>query len=183
MAPTFIPLVDLLKQRAELNQKIQAEVDTYAVPSISPIQHILLLTILGLLEVTDQPPMASDLLKLIPIGSKPRAVYAHLNILRKKGLITLKHTGTSQALIYPTEGACRLLGASYTHVPTVLNPTTAKALIFIQTYVKKHRKFPTHQQINSHLGRAYESAGDILNTLLKNKYLDQKDGKWVLLNS
>jgi hypothetical protein len=103
--------------------------------------------------------------------------------LRKKGLIELKLTGVSPALIFPTKKACLLFNVPYTYNPTALNPTHEKALSFIKNHVAKTGHFPSHEEINLSLGRTYKAAGDILYALEKNKFIKKEGDKWALLST
>ena len=183
MGSAHADLYQLLKDRAELELKIHEASLRSCLPGLTPAQSIVLSTIFGFMESTGNPPMASDVMPTISPGSKTRSLFYYLPTLKKAGLISIKKTGISPGLIYPTEKACRLVGVPFSHVPHPLNPTYQRALVFIREYVEKHGEFPSHHEINVHLGRKYKSAGDVLNRLLRNNFITNTNGKWFLVDN
>jgi DNA-binding transcriptional ArsR family regulator len=181
MGSTHAKILSLLRERNHISdqlQELQAEV---TVPGLSPIGRTLMWVIIGLLEENGKPPTLTEVMPLVSYGSQPRSFYHHIPKLKRLGLIQLRNTGTSEALIYPREKACRLFQVPHSHVFPALNPTAEKALLFIRSYVADHGIFPTHAEINAILKKQHRVASGLLNTLAKNKFIKRANGKWTLL--
>jgi hypothetical protein len=182
MSSNNVELVELLEQRKALESKINQFKESTVIAGLSPLQIVFISAIFGLFERNNRPPTIEDIMPLVSPGTKPRSFYYHLPVLRKKGLIKLKVTGVSPALIYPTQKACGLFNVPYTYNPAALNPTHEKALRFIKDHVAKTGHFPSHEEINRSLGRTYKAAGDILYALEKNKFIRRESDKWALVS-